>query len=251
MIDARRSQNGRTYSNRRKARHLTAISMPAAHRTVEHIDFDRTPARRQDPIGKTCLWIAPKTFACLTYPAQTAAGRRWFARLRRLACRICYLFTMSNTRNRPKAVANSNAPDNTRHKGTPGVPARAKGSAGRSAWITSARDRKNLTIKGPGGGSNRRHRKTLKNPRHREGFGGARRVRTDDLKLAKLPLSQLSYGPILDEIRASARAALGLATLRVDKPSCHRFASPTGRRRSLAGTPRERTFPPAFEASQE
>ena len=27
------------------------------------------------------------------------------------------------------------------------------------------------------------------------GNGGARRDRTDDLKLAKLPLSQLSYGP--------------------------------------------------------
>ena len=27
-------------------------------------------------------------------------------------------------------------------------------------------------------------------------FGGAGRDRTDDLKLAKLPLSQLSYGPI-------------------------------------------------------
>jgi len=27
------------------------------------------------------------------------------------------------------------------------------------------------------------------------GPGGARRDRTDDLKLAKLPLSQLSYGP--------------------------------------------------------
>lgn len=30
---------------------------------------------------------------------------------------------------------------------------------------------------------------------HRDG-GGAGRDRTDDLKLAKLPLSQLSYGPI-------------------------------------------------------
>ena len=28
------------------------------------------------------------------------------------------------------------------------------------------------------------------------GIGGADRDRTDDLKLAKLPLSQLSYGPI-------------------------------------------------------
>ncbi len=30
----------------------------------------------------------------------------------------------------------------------------------------------------------------------RQGFGGARRDRTDDLKLAKLALSQLSYGPV-------------------------------------------------------
>ena len=30
---------------------------------------------------------------------------------------------------------------------------------------------------------------------HGQGNGGARRDRTDDLKLAKLPLSQLSYGP--------------------------------------------------------
>ena len=32
-------------------------------------------------------------------------------------------------------------------------------------------------------------------PKMFPGFGGARRDRTDDLKLAKLPLSQLSYGP--------------------------------------------------------
>ncbi|SCM71967.1 hypothetical protein KL86PLE_60338 [uncultured Pleomorphomonas sp.] len=31
--------------------------------------------------------------------------------------------------------------------------------------------------------------------RHQTKFGGARRDRTDDLKLAKLALSQLSYGP--------------------------------------------------------
>ena len=30
---------------------------------------------------------------------------------------------------------------------------------------------------------------------HGQRNGGARRDRTDDLKLAKLPLSQLSYGP--------------------------------------------------------
>ena len=38
-----------------------------------------------------------------------------------------------------------------------------------------------------------RERKTTK-PEF-PGSGGARRDRTDDLKLAKLPLSQLSYGP--------------------------------------------------------
>jgi hypothetical protein len=38
--------------------------------------------------------------------------------------------------------------------------------------------------------------------------GGARRDRTDDLKLAKLALSQLSYGPVLEQaFRTSPRAA--------------------------------------------
>ena len=35
--------------------------------------------------------------------------------------------------------------------------------------------------------------------------GGARRDRTDDLKLAKLPLSQLSYGPFSAKGRATGR----------------------------------------------
>ena len=34
-------------------------------------------------------------------------------------------------------------------------------------------------------------------PRATPDNGGARRDRTDDLKLAKLPLSQLSYGPVI------------------------------------------------------
>ena len=36
-------------------------------------------------------------------------------------------------------------------------------------------------------------------------IGGAGRDRTDDLKLAKLPLSQLSYGPFLAKGRATGR----------------------------------------------
>jgi hypothetical protein len=38
-------------------------------------------------------------------------------------------------------------------------------------------------------------------------IGGARRDRTDDLKLAKLPLSQLSYGP--DQFPISVEAVVG------------------------------------------
>ena len=37
--------------------------------------------------------------------------------------------------------------------------------------------------------------------RENRGNGGAGRDRTDDLKLAKLALSQLSYGPVVVEIR--------------------------------------------------
>ena len=37
---------------------------------------------------------------------------------------------------------------------------------------------------------------TFSAARRKRRIGGARRDRTDDLKLAKLPLSQLSYGPV-------------------------------------------------------
>ena len=37
-------------------------------------------------------------------------------------------------------------------------------------------------------------------------FGGARRDRTDDLKLAKLALSQLSYGPGSGRLAAASRS---------------------------------------------
>ena len=39
-------------------------------------------------------------------------------------------------------------------------------------------------------------------------FGGAGRDRTDDLKLAKLPLSQLSYGPQVDLLKANTTSVL-------------------------------------------
>ena len=43
-----------------------------------------------------------------------------------------------------------------------------------------------------------------------ERIGGARRDRTDDLKLAKLPLSQLSYGPAIRRCGRSANELVGL-----------------------------------------
>ncbi len=40
------------------------------------------------------------------------------------------------------------------------------------------------------------------------GVGGAGRDRTDDLKLAKLPLSQLSYSPVTEVHRGGLRRRL-------------------------------------------
>jgi hypothetical protein len=60
----------------------------------------------------------------------------------------------------------------------------------------------------------RRQRRQSMKPEFPGLSGGARRDRTDDLKLAKLPLSQLSYGPILDGSRATGRGGrLSLASL--------------------------------------
>jgi hypothetical protein len=50
----------------------------------------------------------------------------------------------------------------------------------------------------------------------KSGFsGGARRDRTDDLKLAKLPLSQLSYGPSLGNTTPKPVVGLG----RLERPT--------------------------------
>jgi hypothetical protein len=96
--------------------------------------------------------------------------------------------------------------------------------------------------------------------------GGAGRDRTDDLKLAKLPLSQLSYGPFLCRSGAARLAqtcaARGRAcgdyrrrcqSLSISRPGSAGDAKgverPTGRRALLREKPRRRTSPPAFEAS--
>ena len=93
--------------------------------------------------------------------------------------------------------------------------------------------------------------------------GGAGRDRTDDLKLAKLPLSQLSYGPFLCRSGAARLAqtcaARGRAcgdyrrrcqSLSISRPGSAGDAKGIERPpRPSARKPRRRTSPPAFEAS--
>ena len=47
-------------------------------------------------------------------------------------------------------------------------------------------------------------RQDMQKPKSQKAVGGARRDRTDDLKLAKLALSQLSYGPLSDRLYTNA-----------------------------------------------
>ena len=64
-------------------------------------------------------------------------------------------------------------------------------------------------------------------PKMFPGFGGARRDRTDDLKLEKLPLSQLSYGPFLKSrvTRHEARRPVGLASPRARKNPARKWGT--------------------------
>jgi hypothetical protein len=206
MIDARRSK---TVEHIGSPQGLPphSQSMPAAQQSGRTYLHDRTQARRPDPIGKTCLRIAPKTFACLTYPAQTAAGRRWFARLETPGLpNMLPLHDVKHPRppkgHREFQFTGQQTPQG---QGSGRIDPQKRGSRTKGpggARRARRRHRKNLKTlrhrKGPGGARRvrRRHRKNLETLRHRKGPGGARRVRTDDLKLAKLPLSQLSYGPI-------------------------------------------------------
>jgi hypothetical protein len=66
--------------------------------------------------------------------------------------------------------------------------------------------------------------------------GGARRDRTDDLKLAKLPLSQLSYGPDVD-----ATKLVGLGGL---EPPTSRLSSARSNQLSYKPNPRARMVYP-------
>ena len=97
--------------------------------------------------------FSAKDMFCLpSISGTTAAGRRWFAGPRGPACRICCLFTISNIR-----------------AAKPG-----KGRARTSFDMPNIDERR------------------ARSARPSKSDGGACRDRTDDLKLAKLPLSQLS-----------------------------------------------------------
>ena len=91
--------------------------------------------------------------------------------------------------------------------------------------------------------------------RSTERLGGAGRDRTDDLKLAKLPLSQLSYGPIFESLkrrrlpprpwltRRRSRRAFALTALRAGRKSrkagtrCRRHRKAEGPPRTFARKP--------------
>ena len=72
--------------------------------------------------------------------------------------------------------------------------------------------------------------------------GGARRDRTDDLKLAKLPLSQLSYGPkILDHQTSKELVGRGRFELPTSRLSVVRSNQLSYRPNSLTGQQRPNT----------
>ena len=54
--------------------------------------------------------------------------------------------------------------------------------------------------------------------------GGASRDRTDDLKLAKLALSQLSYGPEVDKVDTMSRGAAAMVGREGVEPSTSRLS---------------------------
>jgi hypothetical protein len=138
-------------------RHLITLTIhvrSAAHRIV-----------KERPV----FWISPKDMFCLpSISGTTAAGRRWFAGPRGPACRICCLFTISNIR-----------------AAKPG-----KGRARTSFDMPNIDERRAQSARPAKSASSQERVQPRARPAKSD--GGACRDRTDDLKLAKLPLSQLS-----------------------------------------------------------
>ena len=78
--------------------------------------------------------------------------------------------------------------------------------------------------------------------------GGARRDRTDDLKLAKLPLSQLSYGPVspTSSEAGSPGPSLNLVGLgRLELPTSRLSSARSNQLSYRPSTPRLRAIPPS------
>jgi hypothetical protein len=122
----------------------------------------RSAMTEHDPKERPVFRISPKdVFACQAYPAPTAAGRRLVRRTRCLLAE--YAASLRFQTSAPLTQ-----------------PGRARTS------LTDPRPRsRSMDI------PNIKHRVDQR-PRRSKSNGGACRDRTDDLKLAKLPLSQLS-----------------------------------------------------------
>ena len=161
-------------------RHLIALIINIHHqpRPRQSADESERASPFTDMIERpVLLQTCPGTCGQAT---PTAGDARSSFLAERSATETCFLFTMSD-------ISNATAQSATRNSGaTPMGPQRtswlkaelAKSRAGKQARSVS-RCRK---ASGPG-------------PADHSKNGGARRDRTDDLKLAKLALSQLSYGP--------------------------------------------------------
>jgi hypothetical protein len=154
---------------------------------------DSAPRQRSErPVFGTLI---PKTFACLMHPAHTPCGGRVAPRSKIPEPATCITSLRCQT---PAIAPLCEEPP-------------------RIAKISTEHSSLN-----PTGGDHHTTRSQPRTPKTPKKNGGARRDRTDDLKLAKLPLSQLSYGPpwrsqgVFDPLASSAGA--DLRPLRLSAP---------------------------------
>src|SRR4051812_10658681 len=146
---------------------------------------DSAPRQRSErPVFGTLI---PKTFACLMHPAHTPCGGRVVPRSKIPEPATC----ITSLRCQTPAIAPVFRNHHELQKSQPNTQASTPQGETTTPHATRSQPR------------------TSKTPKKN---GGARRDRTDDLKLAKLPLSQLSYGPpwqsqgVFDPLASSAGA---------------------------------------------
>ena len=167
------------------------------------------PQGPEQTIRKTCLRISPKT-SLANITGSNGPSRetpRWCWRTRKPPNRSCSLLTISNIRAGQTCPARTSLTFQT-------MPANPQPRSPSRAPLQGGARRSRVEPDAPWWSQ------TL--------HGGARRDRTDDLKLAKLALSQLSYGPFWSELgeRKAARQAAQTAPTMVGLGRLERPTSP-------------------------